>query len=164
MKTKRNNMNIFLKYIYNKPSNIIKLFFYKFKMKKFRRDILRSSPSFIILWQMADFIKYAERIFFYSNNLSDSLYSSDDYEHNRNGFKVNNKEYDVTITIKLYKETSKVALEISRGKNKKTTTMYFIHEQWDKEPTVYDEMLLEQSIKIINCEIIKLFDECYNLR
>ena len=80
------------------------------------------------------------------------------------GEKVNNKEYDVTITIKLYKETSKVALEISRGKNKKTTTMYFIHEQWDKEPTVYDEMLLEQSIKIINCEIIKLFDECYNLR
>ena len=164
MKTKRNNMNIFLRYIYNKPINIFKRFFYRFKIKKFRRDILRSSPTFIILWQMADFIKYAEQIFFYSNSLSDSLYSSDDYEYNRNGFKVNSKEHNIVITVKLYKETSKVALEINRGKNKRVATMYFIHEQWDREPTVYDEMLLEQTIKIINDEIIKLFDTCYKLR
>ena len=168
---RRNNpissINIFIRYIYEnssfKFSNIFKRIKHRISVRKFRNNILRCSPDFEMLWQMADFIKLSEVIFFYDNsmsNLNDGLYSSKNFPDGQNGFRVFNNEFKVTI--KLLRDSKRVCLELDRLKGDKSKRlMMFTNNTWDTTPTIYDEMLLEQVIKDINCKIINLFDKCY---
>lgn len=162
--------NVFMSMIYNKVNLSFKTFFKYFKqkrrVKKFRKDILDGSPSFGLLWKMADFIKYAEEVFFYDNSTKNTefmLFSSRGYIPGENGFKINHPE--CFIIIKLYSDIQRVVIEMSRTKGSGLKNiMAFSNEQWEGEPTAFDEMLLEQLIKIINSSIISLFDYCYSKR
>lgn len=162
--------NIFMNMIYEKvkPSikNIFKYFSHRRKVKKFKKDIDQGSPSFGLLWKMSDFIKSAEEVFFYDNNKDNTdicLFSSSGYIHGENGFKINDP--DCFVVIKLYSDTQRVVIEIERAKGQRIKhTMSFTNETWEGEPTAYDEMLLEQIIKMINKYILKLFDWCYERR
>lgn len=171
---KVNTNNIFMEYIYKKmkltPFNFITYFFNIIKLNKFKKEIYKSSPSFDILWQMADFIKLSELVFFYNNtpnikniDMKIGLYSSSKYECGTNGFKIFTPECD--ITIKLFSSSNKVSLDISRDiGEKRTTSMTFVNGQWKNDPDLNEEMLIEQVIKCINNRILRLFDYCYKLR
>ena len=160
--------NIFMELIYEKINikgkNIFKRLFHKKKVKKFINDIKNSSPGFNMLWNIADFIKIAEFVYFYDNSLKNNtiaLFSSKNYQNNTNGFKVNSE--DCNITIKLFSELNTVILEIDRLKgDKQRTIMEFKDEQWTTVHTLFDEMLLNHSIEIINNKVIELFNYCYN--
>jgi len=163
--------NVFVNMILNKVAfswrHLFKYLSHKKELKKFRKKIDEGSPSFGLLWKMADFIKYAEEIFFYDNSLKGNndimLYSSRSFAPGENGFKIVDPR--CTITIKLLSESQKCILEVSRNSGAKLkNTMEFISDNWSGEPTAYDEMLLEQVIKMINSCILKLFDFCYNER
>lgn len=162
--------NVFLNLIYEKTKLSFKTFFkyfiHKRKVKKFRNDILKGSPSFGLLWKMSDFIKGAEKIFFYDNSTKNTeigLFSSKGYSPGNNGFKINTEE--CFIVVKLFSDDQKVAIELERRNGEGMKTLFvFINEEWAEEHNLYDEMLLEQVIKIINSKIILLFDYCYNLR
>lgn len=165
-----NNTNIFMNIIYKKVNKSFKNFF-KYKkhaksVKKFRKRILEGSPSFGLLWKMADFIKLAEIVFFYNNSIKNEefgLFSSKKYSYGENGFRISTKE--CIIVLKLFSDSQKVMLEIERkGGDGNKTSLSFIENEWITEPSIYDEMLLEQIIKIINEKIIKLFDYCYDIR
>ena len=54
---------------YKKPKNPIKLLMYKYIMWKYFRDLSRLSPSFNTMVEMAAFIKLAETIWFYRNDV-----------------------------------------------------------------------------------------------
>lgn len=169
-----NGINIFMKYIYDKEqfklSNLFRYLSHKMRLNKFIRDIENGSPSFNILWQMADFIKLAETIFFYKNTQKDSglgLYSSRNYASGTNGFRLSdlNDEGGLKVTIKLFNESKQVLLEIEYLKtDNPKQIMTFTDNDWDTAPTAYDEMLLDQIIKIINHRIINLFYSCYDKR
>lgn len=140
------------------------------KLYRFRKTILEGSPSFGLLWKMADFIKIAEIVFFYNNthalDSEFSIYSSKEYIAGTNGFKLKDDKTGVIIVIKLISDTQKVIVDIERQRgNKLKNSLVFIENRWqDTNYTAYDEMLLEQVIKIINTKIIALFDYCYSLR
>ena len=163
-----NNMNPFIAIINEKVpckfGSLFKYFRHKKKVKKFRKNILQCSPTIGLLWKMADFIKLAEKIFFYDNSLKNSsigLYSSRSYTIGQNGFRVNTQE--CRITIKLINSESRVMVEIERLKGDGgKSTLSFINGEWEDTYTKYDEMLLEQIIKIITVKIIELFDLCYS--
>jgi len=161
-------MNIFTELIYEKhhKMNFIKRFFYRRRVNKFIKNIENGSPSFDLLWALSDFIKIAEMVFFYDNSLKNEsigLYSSKNYQDYNNGFKITCK--DCSIVIKLYAKSKEVALSIERHNGEKTaTSISFMDNQWVGEPTMYDEMLLEQVIKRINEKAIALFWFCYNQR
>lgn len=162
MKRNNKNINLFIKYINDKiPYRyFFKRIYHNISVYRFRKNILNGNPSFAILWQMADFIKLANTIFFYNNHIDNYLFSSTNFTSGQNGFIA--RDDGVKIIIKLYKDTKNVTLDICRLYNTiSKTTMSFTQDEWDKTPTVYDELLLEQVIKIINKNIIKLFDECY---
>lgn len=146
--------------------NLFKYFSYKRKVNKFRSNILNGSPSFDLLWNMADFIKFAEGIFFYDNSLKNTefgLYSSRNYTNGQNGFRVSTPE--CRLVIKLFSDHQRVCVEIERIKGEgRKSTLSFTDGDWDDSHNQYDEMLLEQIIKVINSSIIALFDHCYNLR
>lgn len=139
---------------------------YRRKLKNFKKEILNGSPDFYTLWIMADFIKLAEYIFFYNNSIKDEeigLYSSKGFIPGQNGFKVHTKE--CTIVIKLFSETEKVVVELERNTGERDKSVQsFIKGKWETKPDTYNEMLLEQTIKIINSSILNLFNWCYDRR
>lgn len=164
-KTKK--LNMFIDIIYDKmeSKSIFSKWFNYLKMKRFKKTLSMCSPSFHIIWQIADFIKYAERLFFYENNIKNSLYSSNSYTDEENGFKI--KDKNVIITVKVNKISGKVTLQIeylnsSSSSKKVSTTMEFVNNVWVENHSKYDEILLENVIKIIYRHVFKLFDELYS--
>lgn len=178
MYTYLKEFNPFIRFIYEKEEkkfgNIIKYLFHISKLKKFKKTIYRGSPSFETLWQMAEFIKFAEIAFLYDNSLdSDNyigLFSSKNYKKDENGFKIINSEFskDCDITIKLDNKKSTVALAIEPHKNRDTNTkvLWFKNNQWmyENEDILENEILLDMSIDIINTCILELFGFCYYMR
>lgn len=170
MKTPNPSMNVFIEEIYKKKKlSLFGLFGYlrhKSKLKKFKKKINNGSPGFNLLWDLSEFIKIAEAIFFYDNSVRNTdigLYSSKNYQSGTNGFRLFSN--DCNITIKLFSSSKSLALEVDRIKGEKQKTIInFKDEQWEEDPTLYDEMLLEQVIKLINERALKLFDYCYALR
>lgn len=162
MKRNNKNINLFMKYINDKVPYryFFKRIIHNISVFKFKMNILNGSPSFAILWQMADFIKLTDKVFFYHNHVDSNLFSSSNFANGQNGFIARGD--GVKIIIKLYRDTKKVSLDVVRLLGSTTkTTMTFTQDEWDNNPTIYDEMLLEQVIKIVNRNIIDLFDKCY---
>lgn len=172
MAKNKTGLNMFMKYIYDKEpfkiSNIFRYLAHKRSVKKFKKNIYEGSPSFNVLWQMADFIKLAESIFFYKNTQKENnfgLYSSRNYAVGTNGFRVSDSNRGLRVTIKLYNESRKALLEIEYLNSEiSKQIMSFTDNDWDVTPTAYDEMLLDQVIRSINSSIINLFNHCYNNR
>ena len=75
-----------------------------------------------------------------------------------NGFKLKDDNTGVILVVKLISDTQKVIVDIERQRgNKLKNTMTFVNNNWqDSNYTAYDEMMLEQVIKIINSKIITL--------
>ena len=160
------SVNIFINLINKKTlcRGIFKKIFHKIQTARFRKTIYKGSPSFIVLWNFADFIKYAEEIFFIENVNSDEngVYSSREFKSGENGFKITTN--DAIIIVKLFNKTCSVAIDVGYRKNGRHNQFSFVNEKWVEQPSVYDEMLLEEIIKIINWEMLKLFNECYDKR
>ena len=62
--------NIFMRHIYDKDKGF-KLIRW-FKYRKFLRQIDKATPSFDVLWQIADFIKMLEYVYLYNNTTTRS--------------------------------------------------------------------------------------------
>ena len=143
---------------------ISKFFKFRSKVKKFKKTIHGGSPSFGVLWSFADFIKYAERIFFYDNskNSNFGLFSSDSYEPGHNGFRIiDNISKEYIITVKLFTDTQKVGIDIESQKGNKIKQNYtFINGEWTEDPDDYDILLVDRVISIINLNMICLLDMC----
>lgn len=157
-------MNIIKEAIPFSFKSLFKYIRFKSKLKKIKKNINNGSPSFGVLWFFADFIKYAERIFFYDNSKTSSfgLYSSDGYELGSNGFRITDtKSNEYIITIKLFSETQKVGIDIECLKGNKIKQYYtFINNEWIEDPDEYDLLLIDRIISIINHNMISLLDAC----
>lgn len=160
------SINIFINLINKKTlcKGLFKKIFHKLEVRRFRKTIYEGSPSFVVLWNFADFIKYAEEIFFIENDNSEKIgvYSSRNYKSGQNGFKVTT--HNVVVTVKLFNSSCSVAIDIGYRNSERHHQFSFKNEEWVNEPSVYDEMLLEEVIKIINWQMLNLFDECYDKR
>lgn len=165
MKNKMKTDNIFINFIYNKIPfkiiNIVPYYINKRKVKRFRKKILTGSPSFSMLWDMANFIKLSEYLYFYRNTTTNYIFSSRKYSNGENGFVINIEDDNTVIVVKLYKNSDKVIIEIKRCTNY-ITSFEFLSNQWTINPTGMDEILLDNVTQTINNNIIKLFDWCYN--
>lgn len=164
----KNNINIFMDYI--NRQRLCKGFFNKIKCdrdaKKFIKQIYEGSPSFSLLWDFADFIKLSEKVFFRKNTPDCKLYSSSEYKEGQNGFKIIDSKVGNTtieIVVKLYTKSQKIAVAITYKDSEPNSTriMEFENGDWKRSHTVYDEMLLENIISIINTKIIELFRKYY---
>ena len=133
----------------------------KQELKKFVRTIKKGSPSFGVLWNFADFIKYAERIYF-THNSKDQLYSSNEYKPGENGFRINCA--DITITCKLYSEDQTVGIDLEYKNSKLKARYTFCESAWQEEPDEYDELLIDRIIDIINSHMLQLLERCISIK
>ena len=160
-------MDMFMKIVNKAVPMTLKTFFkhlkFRSELKKFKKTLNEGSPSFGVLWSFADFIKYAEVIFFFNNVKKNYLYSSDGYEPGNNGFRISSEEY--IITVKLYTESQVVAIEIEYPQTTRRPINYkFKNGDWVDEPDNYDILLIDRVINIINKTMIGLIDYCIERR
>ena len=143
--------------------NPILRFLSKLKFKKFLRETMKSSPSFGVLWLFADFIKLAERIYFFNNNKDGSLFSSKSYSAGTNGFMIMDKENNVRILIVLNSDLQQVQLEVKRlGGTSMITEHTFVNNAWTDDREKYDEVLIDNIIGIINSHMVALLKWCWD--
>lgn len=160
-----NNANMFISLIYEKTDfsfgSLFKYIKHRIKLNRFAKRIMKGSPTFHVLWEMADFIKISNNIFF-TLNKSNYLYSSVNYDEGCNGFRVTDTDNNIKVTIKLIKDTNKVLLEAENIRIKTKITMSFTDNKWDDTPSMYDELILDQIIECINRRVMEQFWHCYN--
>ena len=145
--------------------NFFKFIKFRLKLKKFKKSIYEGSPSFLVLWAFADFIKYAERIFFFDNakNSSLGIYSSDSYEPGHNGFRIT--DASKIITVKLFTDSQKVGIDIECLKGNRIKQNYtFINNEWTEDPDEYDILLIDRITSIINNKMLEMIDMCVYCR
>ena len=156
-------MNKYMAFLFNKRSLwTIKGLKNHFALKSFKRRCLKSSPSFGDLWEIADFIKYMELVFFYDNSSrKNGLYSSPKgYQEGTNGFTI--RTDDVWIKIKLYSDNAGIMIETERliGNNLKSS-ISLVNGNWADEYDDYDEALLNNIISIIWNYVFGLLEDYY---
>ena len=134
----------------------------KWKFDRFCKEVMKSSPSLGVLWFFADFIKLAERIYFFNNSKDGELYSSYSYPIGENGFIINDKDHNISINIKLNSDYQKVIVEVKRlFGTYKSTEHCFINNDWTEDRQNYDEVLIDNTIGIINTYIVGLLRYCW---
>jgi hypothetical protein len=137
--------------------NPITKFIANYKFNKFCKETMRSSPSLGVLWYFADFVKLAERVYFYGNTKDSSIYSSKSYQSGQNGFIINDKDNELRIVVLLDSDEQSVRVEIKR-----TTEHMFINNAWTEDRENYDEVLIDNAIGIINSHMVSLLKWCWN--
>lgn len=163
-KLSETKLNRFLDVVEDKylGKNPFKRFLSNLKFKKFCKETMKSSPSLGILWYFSDFIKLAERVYFYQNTKSNSIYSSRAYAAGENGFILNDKEHALKITVKLLSDNQLVCVQVNREGSSYNTEHRFKNDGWDDDKDNYDEVLIDNIIGIINSHMIALTKWCWN--
>lgn len=158
--------NIFIDLLYDLSvaKSVFKKSICKSKIKRFFNKLEKSSPDFTMLWNIASFVKRAEEIYYYDNNIdkqSDTLalYSSRNYSATDNGFKITTKNN--ILIVKLFSNTTRVVIDDEHLSGSKIKSHFvFEYEQWKSNHNKYDEMILEEIIKLIVSHTKELFNYC----
>jgi len=137
----------------------------EWKFNKFCKEVMKSSPSLGVLWFFADFIKLAEKVYFFNNDPNGTIFSSDNYNIGENGFIINDNDHNIKINVKLNSDYQRLVLEVKRlNGTKKITEHRFVNNEWTDDRENYDEILIDNIIGIINSHIVALMKYCWNLK
>lgn len=156
--------NYFIKEVESKylGRNPFKKFTSYLRYKKFIKKVRSWSPSIGSLWFFADFVKLAEKAYFFDNRRDSKIFSSSSYEYGENGFIITDEKSNIRINCKLYTNTQKVMLEVKRLNGSNMTTVHILENGiWNYNPDGCDEILIDNVIGVINSAIIYVFDFCY---
>ena len=159
--------NRFMDFIESKYMGInpIKRLISKFKLNQYCKKIMKQSPSLGVLWLFAEFIKIAERIYFFPNRQGNELYSSRSYNIGENGFVIIDEDHKITINIKLNSDYQRTIVEISRkGGTSSNTELVFVNNSWGDDIELYDEVLVDNIIGIINSHMVALIRYCWEAK
>ncbi len=142
--------------------NIFRTIFSHFAFLHECNEIKKSSPSFGVLWQFADFIRLSDRVFLIGSDTSNTLYSSDGYDRNSNGFIIRDCETNTRIVYKLNHRSSEVKIEVSKLSTKGAIICEFTFENGKLDPSMekYDDMLVKNIIDITNRYIVNRMWSC----
>lgn len=145
-------------------SNPILRWWSDLQFKRACKKIQKESPSIGCLWYMADFIKLAERVYFYNNNRKTGfLFSSSSYSAGENGFVINDPDNFLEIVVKLFSDDQMVIVSVKRTNGTNMITEHtFINNQWTGDRQNYDEVLIDNIIGLMNSATISLMQYCYN--
>ena len=153
--------NVFMEPIYKKSNK-----FFGIPSKRFLNKTIRflrnTMPNFALFWQISDFIKILEKVFFYDNSQTNSMYSSLNYDDGENGFIF--KNHDVSITIKLYERSETIGIEIHRIKGSKLKSAMSFSSDDNTTLNKQDMCLLESVIDCVVEESIHLMKTYYKMK
>lgn len=116
-------LNIFMDWIYNKPTNnkfSIRYWLYYWKFIKFLNYLKSCNPDFITLWHMANFIRLLKVTFFYRCTKKDLAVVDDIVsEVNYNGIIFYENNYSIEIRLsKLDKEIQIKVIDLLESKSR----------------------------------------------
>lgn len=163
-KVSETTLNRFLDVVESKylGKNPIRRYFSKRKFNKFCKETMQSSPSLGILWYFAEFIKLADRVYFYPNSKNGILYSSRSYSAGENGFTINDKDNGIRLVVKLFSDEQCTCIQVTREGSSYITEHKFRNNAWTDDRESYDEVLIDNIIGIVNSHIVGLLKWCWN--
>jgi len=161
----RENENKYMAIVenYYTGSNWFKRLASNFRFWREKRKIRNMSHSIGSLWFFAEFIKLAEFIYFFDNNNSSTLYSSNTYKYGESGFMIKSLANQVNIKCKLNAEKQEIKLEISRTNGSRIINEIIFNAQkgwYNSDSSEVSVRLVDNIISIINNHIILLLCYC----
>lgn len=146
--------------------NIFRRYISWLRFRKFQTKIIKQSHSIGSLWMFADFIKIAERVYFYENTKSGDIYSSSSYTSGENGFHIKDPLERVEIHCKLYSDDQAIVFEVKRiNGGSIVNEVRFQGGEWTYgKGHDYNEVLVDNIIGIVNNAIITVLDFCWKYK
>lgn len=149
---------------YKKPKNPIKLLMYKYIMWKYFRDLSRLSPSFNTMVEMAAFIKLAETIWFYRNDV-DVMCADLPVTYSKEGsiYILLMVSESTSCTISLKQKTNQISISIKNtSKNEITSSIKFKDGELEIKSKI-DEILFINILNALMKSFINLMKYCMEI-
>lgn len=149
---------------YKKPKNPIKLLMYKYIMWKYFRDLSRLSPSFNTMVEMAAFIKLAETIWFYRNDV-DVMCVDLPVTYSKEGsiYILLMVSESTSCTIGLKQKTNQISISIKNtSKNEITSSIKFKDGELEIKSKI-DEILFINILNALMKSFINLMKYCMEI-
>lgn len=149
---------------YKKPKNPIKLLMYKYIMWKYFRDLSRLSPSFNTMVEMAAFIKLAETIWFYRNDV-DVMCADLPVTYSKEGsiYILLMVSESTSCTIGLKQKTNQISISIKNtSKNEITSSIKFKDGELEIKSKI-DEILFINILNALMKSFINLMKYCMEI-
>lgn len=149
---------------YKKPKNPIKLLMYKYIMWKYFRDLSRLSPSFNTMVEMAAFIKLAETIWFYRNDV-DVMRTDLPVTYSKEGsiYILLMVSESTSCTIGLKQKTNQISISIKNtSKNEITSSIKFKDGELEIKSKI-DEILFINILNALMKSFINLMKYCMEI-
>lgn len=160
-------INIFMDWIYYKPynsSNPIKRIMHRYKFWKFLRELKRVNPDFVMLWNIAYFIKLLKITFYYREKefkINDIEYTND----NKAGFYLFENDYKIEFELSKFDRMIMIRVsDPSRGKSKEEISKISFIEGSLKIENIVDETQYDYLIGLILKRVSNVLKYYYNLR
>ena len=149
---------------YKKPKNPIKLLMYKYIMWKYFRDLSRLSPSFNTMVEMAAFIKLAETIWLYRNDV-DVMCADLPVTYSKEGsiYILLMVSESTSCTIGLKQKTNQISISIKNtSKNEITSSIKFKDGELEIKSKI-DEILFINILNALMKSFINLMKYCMEI-
>ena len=154
------NRFVSILYKIESANNIFKKIKYIKEFKNIKKSLLKGSPDIITIREMSNFIKCAEFIYNYKNNIDSRIYSSKRYSASSYGFVITKD--DLILSLKANFNNMTVIIQLKKSYDENYAISYtFENNEWTKDDVgIVDIALVDRCIGLINNEFVELLDEC----
>lgn len=154
------NRFVSILYKIESANNIFKKIKYIKEFKNIKKSLLKGSPDIFTIKEMSNFIKCAEFIYNYKNNMDSRIYSSKRYSANSYGFVITKD--DLILSLKANFNNMTVIIQLKKSYDENYAISYtFENNKWTKDDVgIVDIALVDRCIGLINNEFVELLDEC----
>lgn len=154
------NRFVSILYKIESANNIFKKIKYIKEFKNIKKSLLKGSPDIITIREMSNFIKCAEFIYNYENNMDSRIYSSKRYSASSYGFVIT--KGDLILSLKANFNNMTVIIQLKKSYDDSYALSYtFKNNEWTIEDVgTVDIAVVSRCIEIITTEFVKLLDEC----
>lgn len=154
------NRFVSILYKIESANNIFKKIKYIKEFKNIKKSLLKGSPDIITIREMSNFIKCAEFIYNYKNNMDSRIYSSKRYSASSYGFVITKD--DLILSLKANFNNMTVIIQLKKSYDENYAISYtFENNEWTKDDVgIVDIALVDRCIGLVNNEFVELLDKC----
>lgn len=161
--------NVFLNFLYKKEfsADFIDRFLINFEYKRFLRKLKKETPSFDLLWDFAEFLRWTDIIYGFEEDINNDI----DLSKKRNPYCIDRdtkKEISISFTIRssertkiffnLTKQTRMIEIDVMRDKiptsEDKVSSIHFKADT-SFEFTPEDSLMIQEINRILQNKMIK---------
>lgn len=131
---------------------------------RFTKYLKVISPSFNMLWSIADFLTNIELLYMYQNDETANIHTIPTTKNDIRSFRINNREDNFYIEYTLYKSDSTINIKLKRLWGSQKISEMTFPDGGAIMQTRFDEILMHSIINWTMEPVQKLFIEIYKTK